>query len=352
MNKIHALESVRGFAAVYVLLGHFFINRFSLGKFDLFFRFGQEAVMLFFLLSGFVIYYSFQKQPEQPFRDYFRRRFVRIYPIFIVSLFISFLVLCLSRKMLAPFGVTQFLGNLFMMQDFSSGKPGVWFSTFNGNLPLWSLSYEWWFYMMFFPIVTLVEEDKQCWVVSSLALIGFLSYVKFPNQIGLFLNYFIIWWLGVEVAKIYAQGQKPTLSKLKTPLMLLTFFVLLHAANIIFNVKVLHVHPSFGIHPILEFRHFAFSLLVLLIALSMTRSSWAIANKILFPFSFLAPISYALYVLHYPLAVSGDYLTFVNSTLLRNILYLIITFVIAYVAEVPLQRLINQKFKNPAKVRV
>jgi peptidoglycan/LPS O-acetylase OafA/YrhL len=63
IRKINILEAVRGGAALYVFLGHFIIS-LIVNKNSLFlipFRFGQEAVILFFLMSGFVIELSHKK---------------------------------------------------------------------------------------------------------------------------------------------------------------------------------------------------------------------------------------------------------------------------------------------------
>jgi peptidoglycan/LPS O-acetylase OafA/YrhL len=58
MKKLEILEFGRGFAAFYVLMHHLRPLRDT--PFDILFRFGQEAVILFFLVSGFVIYLSCQ----------------------------------------------------------------------------------------------------------------------------------------------------------------------------------------------------------------------------------------------------------------------------------------------------
>ena len=90
--KLQKLEMLRGFAALYVFATHFVPAR-VLSKesgMGFVFRFGQEAVMLFFLLSGFVIYYSTAKQGDKSFRPYFARRLRRIYPIYLIALALSF----------------------------------------------------------------------------------------------------------------------------------------------------------------------------------------------------------------------------------------------------------------------
>jgi peptidoglycan/LPS O-acetylase OafA/YrhL len=88
-NKLDKLEAVRGFAALYVVLHHMFdsgIYFFGI-NFSFLFRFGQEAVILFFILSGFVISYSFEKSINKSFSLFFTKRFMRIYlPLIIVCI--------------------------------------------------------------------------------------------------------------------------------------------------------------------------------------------------------------------------------------------------------------------------
>ena len=60
LDKIIFIEGLRGIVALYVALHHFvhlvLVKTYPImGKF---FIFGQSAVILFFVMSGFVIYYS------------------------------------------------------------------------------------------------------------------------------------------------------------------------------------------------------------------------------------------------------------------------------------------------------
>jgi peptidoglycan/LPS O-acetylase OafA/YrhL len=58
MKTIHRLDYLRGFVALYVVLYHLRDNELFKGlSFGFLFQFGQEAVIIFFLLSGFVIKY-------------------------------------------------------------------------------------------------------------------------------------------------------------------------------------------------------------------------------------------------------------------------------------------------------
>ena len=92
-----------------------------------------------------------------------------------------------------------------MLQDVSALKRGVWFDTYYGNSPLWSLSYEWWFYVIFIPLGLCGRFAKNKYFIYALILSasGFLGHQYMPNQLCLYLGYFFIWWAGVELAKEY-----------------------------------------------------------------------------------------------------------------------------------------------------
>jgi peptidoglycan/LPS O-acetylase OafA/YrhL len=87
IKKLNILEAVRGGAALYVFLGHFIVGSFiaKTNFLSFFFRFGQEAVILFFLMSGFVIELSGLRK-KTSFHDFFYKRFLRIYPLFFLGI--------------------------------------------------------------------------------------------------------------------------------------------------------------------------------------------------------------------------------------------------------------------------
>ena len=80
-NRLEKLEAVRGFAALYVVFFHTLPQKIYLGGINIgaLFRFGPEAVIVFFALSGFVIKYTYERSKDKSFRYYFIRRFIRLY---------------------------------------------------------------------------------------------------------------------------------------------------------------------------------------------------------------------------------------------------------------------------------
>ena len=196
--------------------------------------------------------------------------------------------------------------------------------------------------MLFFPIYRFVPAKSQIHVVAALSLFGFVTFWIRHNQVSLFLMYFILWWSGAELARAYLARVPLTIILQRRSILYLTLFTILAAAPVWF-ARARHQALSFGIHPVLEFRHFLACLLFLVIGLLWARIRWVGFHFIFGAFARVAPISYALYVFHFPLAVNSSYLEAIKFVPLQLTGYVGITFLLAYLAEVPFQNWINRK---------
>ena len=139
-GKLDRLEQLRGAASFYVFAHHYVRHNLPEAPgVARFFMFGQVAVLLFFLLSGFVIHYSALRRGKLTARDYFVRRFRRIYPVFAIALGLSYLAAChQAGTWLGP--DLRSLGlNLLQLQGIDR-DPGQWVDTYMGNEPLWSVN--------------------------------------------------------------------------------------------------------------------------------------------------------------------------------------------------------------------
>jgi peptidoglycan/LPS O-acetylase OafA/YrhL len=340
-RRLMKLEAVRGFAAVYVVLCHAHLSERP--EIRLLFSFGQEAVILFFLLSGFVIYHaSHRGRTLLSFGTYLNHRFRRIYPTFLVALALGYLASAVGEP--RPSGLGLLLGNLAMLQDTAGLKDGVWFDVYAGNDPLWSLSYEWWFYMMFYPIMWLLvrSPERQRRLVFLLSVFGILAYQAFPNQISLFLGYFFVWWAGVELSCEYkASGTITWLRQLPTILMLACLVVLW---GIPVGLAVSRgEHLILGVGPVLQLRHATAAVAFLIGGIAWYHAGFVGFRWLLGPFAVFAPISYALYAIHLPvkrILVS----CFGASPLLILVGGLLVLLPACYLLEVVFQRRINRWF--------
>ena len=123
----------------------------------------HQSVILFFVLSGALVGGSIlrdQKRKKFSWVSYCSKRLARLLTVLVPSLIVGGLIDVASRHMIASgpaaqfgrlsdidfnLGVKAFLANLFFLQ--SVDRVGI--ATYGSNAPLWSLSYEFWFYVLF-----------------------------------------------------------------------------------------------------------------------------------------------------------------------------------------------------------
>lgn len=338
-SKLRALEAVRGLAALYVFIHHAqLLPNKGVGAI---LYFGQEAVILFFLLSGFVINFS-QKPGAFDAGRYVRLRIRRIYPIFLLCLFVSYLAVCLIGGGWAPVRLQELIGNIFMLQDVAALKRGVWFDTYQGNLPLWSLSYEWWFYLLFIPFQFFSAEGKhRLSLAAAISWLGWAVYQLAPNAPALFLSYYIIWWAGVELSCEYIATGKLSFSGQKWVLASLMVMAVLQLVVIYFFSKG-GARLQLGIDPVLQFRHYMSAFVFCSIAIFWQSKGLRVPGAILV-FSYVAPISYGLYVVHQPILNVIDHL--VGSPVLALLAAAPVVVLVSWLLEVKIQRVVNRMWK-------
>jgi peptidoglycan/LPS O-acetylase OafA/YrhL len=203
------LDLIRGFSAQVVVIGHG-ISFFGIFTFlhEPHFPWMQNiAVLIFFLLSGFLISYAtFRKKISDhtyDFRHYFADRFSRIYTAFIPSLIFVF-ILDLISKSLSPlsygysnaFDLKSFIGNIFMFQDHSifSFFPNSLVTSFGSARPFWTLAIEWWIYLSFGYLI-LVILKKNALRITDMIILSFFSIVPVYNLITGRGNGLTTYWL-------------------------------------------------------------------------------------------------------------------------------------------------------------
>jgi len=219
--KIHALTSLRFFAALLVVLYHTIWFEFTslthsslLGRF---FDLGLTAVSFFYLLSGYILAVVYLRSNQSLHTSaFYAARFARVYPLFFLTLILDTPNLLMQR--IAQYGWSSallktsitFAGNLVMLQAWPLRLRGI-------DNPNWSLSVETLFYLMFpFVAVWLWKLEKsRIWICAACLWIGgqllvllvtpytVADYAKFfpPLHVSTFL-------LGILLAKLrFDKGQ-------------------------------------------------------------------------------------------------------------------------------------------------
>ena len=219
------LDAVRGVAALLVCAHHwrfFFFVEFAnipAHRAAWFFPYaltslGHQAVPVFFLISGYLVgghIFRTLRSGRWSWRRYLLHRLVRLWIVLIPALIIGGAVDALALHIhLAPklyAGAVQnyittgvrshltardFFGNLFFLQKILT-------RTFGSNGALWSLSYEFWYYLLF-PLGLLAVRGPYSWpkrIASALACIAGCWFVR-----GGILLLFPMWLLGALLATL------------------------------------------------------------------------------------------------------------------------------------------------------
>jgi len=169
-KRFDVLDSFRGIAAVFIIVHH--LNYTGSITEWAFFVEAELFVEMFFVLSGFVLTHSYAFRNDLNFRDFFISRTLRILPLhlFMLMVFASYGLLkyiayqygVLSHDI--AFSGENTLSNLpvhaLLLQAWIPGTGKIAF-----NAPAWSISVEYYMYMIFFVTLLFTKEKRNVvWV--------------------------------------------------------------------------------------------------------------------------------------------------------------------------------------------
>ena len=308
-SRIHALTSLRFFAALYVVFFHILVKgQFTgpipkstfLGKF---LAFGPSAVSFFFLLSGYILSYVYLRRPE-PLKalSFYRTRFARIYPLFLLTLILD--TPTLFSKLESAGGetivrriATQFLGAGLLLEAWLPRLPLI-------NSPSWSISVEAFFYLLFpaLGVALWRLSGARLWMTAAaLYLAGQALVLILASRINEYTIYFLpplhlsTFALGILLAraqfhptKIPGRFRRPSNRILA---ILLTAALFAFAAIVWFSALV----------PDASMRDGLLAPLFLLVIYVFSQTGWVPAKVLSAPWLIvLGESSFGLYLLHIP----------------------------------------------------
>ena len=196
------LDLVRFLAALIVFFVHANYDRFT-SDLPVVWRFrdlGNDAVMIFFVLSGFVIAFVADQKEKTP-RDYFVSRFARLYSVVVPALLFTIAIDHVGAYLVPGAydgwwfqntrAVWRMFANLFFVNE-------LWFSSIRpfSNGPFWSLGYEFWYYTIFAAAFFLKRWVRYAVVAVLCLLVGPKILLLLP-----------VWLLGVLVYHIIKKNR-------------------------------------------------------------------------------------------------------------------------------------------------
>jgi len=214
------------------------------------------------------------------------------------------------------------IGNLLMVQ-------GIYTHVWGTNGPLWSLMYEWWFYMLYPCIFYLYKKNRYLSYAVVWLLFIIASNGLFDNKLAsAVFNYLLCWSLGALLADVLLER-----------ISLHWFIVPLVICLIELCIK--------GDSPVIIDTLTGFVFTALLFALLKFKALFSL-HRVFDWFNLLGDYSYTLYVIHLPILVmiNGIVLNLTGNKMPQNfyIMFISIAFVLAvaylvhFFTEIPFRR--------------
>lgn len=281
------LDFVRYLAAMIVVLHHTWPLLFP--NFPLPWP-GHAAVVVFFVLSGYVITHA--SSPQLGWRRYAKHRMARILPVAIVAIFLSIAISQLPNNNPVPNGGPMVLNwqslglnIIFLAQSWMDVPPSY-------NPPFWSLNYEVWYYIIF-----------GTWLYKRNYAVTLLAMLIAGPKILLLLP---VWLLGVALYK-----WAPVLGRYKA--------ICIFNASIVFGLAFVWLDVSVHIREAMKMTwpvamaltrgssSFVGDFLLGLIVAANFIAAASLEMKPLFRFEklirYLSGFTFSTYVLHMPLVI-------------------------------------------------
>ncbi|WP_158500414.1 acyltransferase [Xenococcus sp. PCC 7305] len=316
--NLKSLDALRGLLALYVLCGHARwllwaghsewkqyihplwsnIIAYSSGCF----RYGHEAVIIFFVLSGFFIHLRVSKQlaEKNGFQldivYFFKRRFHRLIPPYVFALLLTLIVDLIGRALYPTlyhaatgdvlldnnfvnkgFSWTSIIPALFLLPS-SLGKD------FGTNGPFWSLSYEFVYYLLYPLWLTIRRFGTWHGYLTGISL-ALASIWFLPSSfIRSILIHYPIWLSGAIIAEMVVRKRLPKW----------TILISCFCSSIAFIAINLNLSESFKL---LFYTLLGSSILLIVISLPIIIFRHPLHRFL----EFLGIESYTIYICHFPL---------------------------------------------------
>ena len=280
---LNAFDTYRGFAASLVAIGHcwwatypvFAHTQYALQ----FIAYNAKAVPIFAVLSGFLIYRStLSIKTIEDLRKYAIRRFFRIYPVYIVGVF-----LCLFYGQYVSIpdynGLSRFVADAFMLQTVN------WPAGF-GNPPTWSLYVEVMFYAYLPLLVLTIGRSRMVWFSA-----GFLVVLLLADTQSRVLGLWKFFSIGIVASETAPHVRKFALPCFVAGVAMLWWDFYGPAHDWFADFGLTHRH--------MDGETIGLGLSTALILMSSPHLDWVGRAFNILPLRLLGLISYSLYVTHF-----------------------------------------------------
>jgi len=293
------LDLVRGFSALLVLFGHTMASIPNPPKFGTFYPVQSWAVVVFFVLSGFLICMSATSKQNYTFGGYLIDRFSRVYVALFPTLILIYIVDTLTGSTPINKDLWTFFGNATMLMGIPFDRMFEslpYFQPFGSGRPLWTVAVEWWMYVAF-GYAFFARSIKGWSLVIGLLLLPIAFAVTFIY--GARESLAIIWIVGALLAVPLIGMSKEAAAKVGAQLLILSLGLLL--------MRLAMLHPGASSINFYDGQLMLFTEFVIFSGLICFKGYRFLEKLAIWvkPFArWIADISYSLYLTHYTLLVA------------------------------------------------
>jgi exopolysaccharide production protein ExoZ len=291
---IQSIQVLRGIAAMMVVFHHVTGNMAKVYNIEFLhrpFQIGFAGVDLFFVISGFIIFYTSQTYINRPafLMEYFRRRCVRVFPIYWIFTGILLCIAFLLQKQFS-LGYEFTLSNILQTLLLTPYHFAI-------NAVSWTLSYELFFYLMFAFVIL-----SRYAVVVPLIVLCLSTYNIFTGYWGTgLLNHTDFYFYVSPFNFEFLMGGLIFLLYRRVRISLSVCFMMLAIAILIVFVKGYSVLDDVTNH-----RVGVFGTASVLIVWGVVRWEYLQGWKALRGLLLLGDASYMIYLIHFPIIILAN----------------------------------------------
>jgi peptidoglycan/LPS O-acetylase OafA/YrhL len=349
-NRLLHLDGIRGLLALSVVLGHWLGSRLGWGNVN--FSHSYISVDGFFILSGFVLSYVYAEKLKNGTISlvcYFLHRLARLYPLHILTMFFIFLIYS-NFYQAFPFQKpleTAFY-NLFLLH-------GLGFAhSWNWNDPSWSISVEFFGSVLAIPILIKIRNNL---LLATVSAIGYIIVIA--NHHNLMAATDVHFY-------IFSSGIIKSISGMSLGVMVRNLTID-HSSVKTNNIKI-YLLQIISMITVSYFIYTKDSVLsydgLVIIAITYIVYSTTSYNTFLTKLlscnllSGLGKISFSLYLLHTPLMLTLDQISFFRGkgfliqSFIFSILILLISIIGYNLFELPSYKYLKSKIDNKFKKNI
>ncbi len=319
----------------------------------------NEFVNFFYFISGFVLviaYHNLIKNGRFLIIDFWVKRVARIYPVYLLALLLV---------LIYHFFYNPIFSSLSKRLPFEILMIQTWFYSGSINYPAWSVSCEFFFYLLFpfcFGILYNLYKNKNgklifIFLLTNIFLFG-VAYHYFSLQDGNISKFItglltyhpitrvVVFFIGMFGAFLYIHNEFYKLFKTKKShyIALISFFL------IFLILYTLPQHFSLLNYGLLVPLYLIFVLSICNLKDSINN---ALSNKL---FVFLGDISYSIYILQFPLYLFFCYLVHDIKSIKYFLVYVVVLFFFSALSfifiEKPLRNYITRLFTKNNKFQL